>query len=435
MKHSGHDAISNWESSGRSQLEVPREEVDENQNDNNPNSGPKDQDRENRKPSAAILTFKGLEEGDVAVLFEVLAMYLVRKTKSLGKVLANMALETEVKHDIEYNGSEAEKIQLIKNARSKFTIPIHESCLLTASATIAQKLQRRESVQAMLAPSVMGTMNGQFFVFESKFCFYDLSREIELKVSEVSRVETSGDIITIFQDNPQTTKPEPPLLVQGSPPSSNRTSSESVPPLTGGVLSGSMKKKYFRFKFTSSAKAIETRNIIRKKVQDSLDEKDKKAKSTGPSGALEVFEVLGYIRPGERLSDSDIEFFEYLKTKAEFRDYTKGQSILSVGDTRRCVFHVIHGSASVRTANGTVLVQKGRGEIFGEYGFFAIGNIGAMAQIVADTDVKCMVFTYELMERICITNPSMGIRFFKSLATIVAECIEVQYATIKARFG
>jgi len=116
-----------------------------------------------------------------------------------------------------------------------------------------------------------------------------------------------------------------------------------------------------------------------------------------PVAIMSLFE---YSEKSEHLLPSELEAIKMLIDQTPARIWKRGQVVLENGDARKTLFQVVYGSVTAMCANGNILVRKGPGEIFGEWGFFNSGNRGAGAMIMAEEDTYILETNLSLIERL-----------------------------------
>jgi len=116
-----------------------------------------------------------------------------------------------------------------------------------------------------------------------------------------------------------------------------------------------------------------------------------------PVAIMSLFE---YSENSEHLPPAELEAIKMLIDQTPARIWKRGQVVLENGDARKTLFQVVYGSVTARSANGNILVRKGPGETFGEWGFFNSGNRGAGAMIMAEEDTYILESNLSLIERL-----------------------------------
>ena len=100
------------------------------------------------------------------------------------------------------------------------------------------------------------------------------------------------------------------------------------------------------------------------------------------------------------------------------RTYKAGERIIATGDPANSVFFLQSGMVSVKLANGTRLASLVSGMAFGE---MALIESPRMADIWADTPVRCLELPIDRLDAFSERHPHVGERIMRNLATLLAR--------------
>lgn len=100
------------------------------------------------------------------------------------------------------------------------------------------------------------------------------------------------------------------------------------------------------------------------------------------------------------------------------RVYKAGQRIIATGDPANSVFFLQSGMVSVKLANGTRLASLVSGMAFGE---MALIESPRMADVWADTPVRCLELPIDRLDVFRERYPHVGERIMRNLATLLAR--------------
>ena len=77
------------------------------------------------------------------------------------------------------------------------------------------------------------------------------------------------------------------------------------------------------------------------------------------------YRYFGYFEDGEDTEESE-RFKAWLYNAGTVKGYRRGEVMLPIGSTERCLFHVLSGTGLALSGSGATLAQVSAGEMFGK---------------------------------------------------------------------
>jgi CRP-like cAMP-binding protein len=116
------------------------------------------------------------------------------------------------------------------------------------------------------------------------------------------------------------------------------------------------------------------------------------------------------------LNDSDIE---WMATAGRRQTLAPGHVLISQGIQVADIYIVLAGSVDVQVAGAGVIARRGSGEIIGEMSFVDKAPPSATVRVKEPTTV--LALDKRTMEARLATDPGFAARFYKALATYLAD--------------
>eukprot|EP00301_Raphidiophrys_heterophryoidea_P027006 c9435_g1_i1.p1 GENE.c9435_g1_i1~~c9435_g1_i1.p1 ORF type:complete len:1156 (-),score=387.18 c9435_g1_i1:226-3693(-) len=129
------------------------------------------------------------------------------------------------------------------------------------------------------------------------------------------------------------------------------------------------------------------------------------------------------------LSEKDWEMF---KEGAEILEFKTGAEVLAQGAPAGFLYQVARGTVNIEkiTSSGERITLRSctQGEIIGEISFVEGGNVSA-AVVAASDDVVMYAMSRTFVENALVNNPGLPGRFYRFLATLLAERLRTKRVT------
>ena len=126
--------------------------------------------------------------------------------------------------------------------------------------------------------------------------------------------------------------------------------------------------------------------------------------------------------PQSTLQDLTRNDWTLIESKAKRIDFKLGQENIKEGARVDRLYVLRHGTASVElegTTSRAVIATLSAGDVCGEIAF--LGNSTATAAVVAKDEVQVDAIWADDLRQLITTFPGFGIRFYRSLAIILAQ--------------
>ncbi len=125
---------------------------------------------------------------------------------------------------------------------------------------------------------------------------------------------------------------------------------------------------------------------------------------------------------GNSLQDLNQNDWNLIESKATRMLFALGQEIIQEAALIEHLYVIRRGSASVRisgSASPSVIAKLLAGDVCGEMAFLGSGR--STAAVVANEEVEIDAIHVEEMRKLVQAFPGFGMRFYRSLAVILAE--------------
>jgi len=371
---------------------------------------------------AAPVIIPGVSENQIGGLYEYIVRSMVARTQHLAHNLSGLAsLQSSTKGETQSAKAVDEKAYWLRQAQTKFKIPINDVCNLCEQAALSHKAEKSYSIEVGSRISLTGRM----MVFDSMLCYWDKRKEVQLSFEDIEEVDTDHRVLVLYL------KSKLDEDLGAADLWSESWLSKSSKKRSGRALC-------YRFRFRDEFKCWSVRDIIWRKSSELPDLKATVTGSLhGPAQKkLMYLEFFGYLKPSEEFDLHEYtKFMTALEANSSFKRYVKGQTIAEAGETMRVIFHIISGKVMALDKHGDALVHKIRGDLFGEYSFFEHGNRGTVCKMVAEEDTECFLISYSDWEKACAETPVLGARLNRGLAEVTARTILKQIFTMKSKYA
>eukprot|EP00960_Hanusia_phi_P025992 746001-Hanusia_phi.AAC.7 len=280
-----------------------------------------------------------LSESESAVMYEYMAIDLLKKTRTVRQLISRMAAKTGAKRDIKMTGQHAKHSKLMKQVSNRFGIPMTERLLFSEAAKF------RTEDGAMVAGRL--SVFNNWVIFLAKRNVLRWNADVLFPMRNVSAAHAAGDQLTIVLKD----------VFQGDAKHPSHSAGNGWLNSAGWILNSKIARRFLPRKLVMTMTGMDASNLtdsFAKSLFGSAESRQdtrfflpssqaasnlcstvngRLQEIAGESEVARSNEMLfsydrtkfGYVLPGEGAVEEAKEFLQQLFSVSEVKKFTKGE--------------------------------------------------------------------------------------------------------------